>query len=114
MDGRSRLNLALEHREGEVPVDFGATIVTGMHVSIVEALRRRIGLAAGPVKVHEPYQMLGLIEEDLQDALGIDVQGVFRKRNFFGVANEQWRSWNTPWGQEVLIAGDMVLRNSPF
>ena len=112
MDGRSRLKQALEHREGEVPVDFGATIVTGMHVSIVEALRRRLGLTDRPVKVHEPYQMLGLIEEDLQDALGIDVQGVFRKRNFFGVANEHWRSWKTPWGQEVLIAGDMVLRNS--
>ena len=34
---------------------------------------------SGRCKVHEPYQMLGLIDEDLKQALGIDVEGVFRR-----------------------------------
>jgi sigma-B regulation protein RsbU (phosphoserine phosphatase) len=44
-----------------------------MHVSIVAALRDHFGLEKRPVKVHEPLQMLGLLDEDLKTVLGIDV-----------------------------------------
>lgn len=75
-----------------------------MHCSCVAALRDHFGLDRRPVTVHEPYQMLGSIEPDLQDALGIDVAGVFGRVTMFGFPNENWRTWRTPWGQEVLVS----------
>ena len=60
MTSRERLQATLNHRNPDrVCVDFGSTAVTGMHVSAVAALREHYGLERRPVKVHEPYQMLG-------------------------------------------------------
>ena len=61
---RQRVLAALAHREPDrVPIDCGSTGVTGIHVSCVAALRDHYGLEKRPVKIHEPYQMLGLVEE---------------------------------------------------
>ncbi len=66
---RTRLAAALRHQEPDrVPIDFGSTSVTGIHVSCVAALRDYYGLEKRPVKIREPYQMLGLIEDDLREA----------------------------------------------
>jgi uroporphyrinogen-III decarboxylase len=103
---RQRVLDALNHRQPDrAPVDFGATSVTGIHVTVVAALRDYYGLEKRPVKVHEPYQMLGLIEADLQEAMGLDVQGVYRPKTMFGFLNEGWKPWNFN-GLEVLVARD--------
>jgi hypothetical protein len=62
LTGREKLIAALAHREGLIPLDLGATAVTGMHISCVAALRQHFGLEQHPVKVFDPYQMLGMIE----------------------------------------------------
>lgn len=105
MTPREKLVAALQHEEGPVPVDFGSTGVTGIHVSCVEALRRRFGLEEHPIKVWEPFQMLGEIEPDLGDALGTDVVGIDGGGTMFGFRRENWREWRTPWGQIVLVPG---------
>src|SRR5690349_12169606 len=77
---RERVLAALGHREPDrVPIDFGGSNVTGMHVSAVAALRRYYGLGTDPVKVSEPGQMLGEIGEDLRLKIGIDVQPVIKR-----------------------------------
>ena len=101
--GRARIREALSHRESAIPFDLGSTAVTGAHVTIVEGLRRHYGLEKRPVKVHEPYQMLGLVEDDLRGALGIDTSGVFARNTMFGFPLEGWKEWRTPWGQDVLV-----------
>jgi hypothetical protein len=102
---RQRVRDALAHRQPDrVPIDFGGTATSGIHVSCVAALRDYYGLEQRPVRCHEPYQMLGLVEEDLQDILGVDVTGVPGPRTLFGFANENWKPWRTPWGQEVLVS----------
>ncbi len=103
MNSREKLKNALNHKPGPVPVDFGSTSVTGLHVSCVEQLRTYYGLEKRPVKVHEPYLFLGLIDEDLQKAMGIDIIGLRGKTNIFGVANENWKEWLLESGQTVLI-----------
>lgn len=103
MTSREKVLTALDHRPGPVPIDFGATAVSGMHVSVVAALRDHYGLDRRPVKVCEPYQMLGLIEDDLAAAIGIDTAGVVGTSTLFGYRNEGWKAWRTPWGQEVLV-----------
>jgi hypothetical protein len=105
MTSKQRLRAAIEHRQPDrVPVDFGASFITGIHCSVVEGLRRHYGLVPRPVKVCEPYQMLGLVEDDLKEAMGIDTQPIFPNRTIFGFVNENWKEYRTPWGQLVLVS----------
>ena len=105
MTPRERVQKALNHEQpDQVPVEFGATPTTGIHVTVVAALRDHYGLEQRPVKVNEPYQMLGLVEEDLQQALGIDVDGFGPRGTIFGFPNENWREYRLPWGQEALVS----------
>jgi len=88
-------------------VDFGSTAVTGMAVSIVSKLRRKIlGDPEYRVKVVEPYQMLGEIDDELREALGIDVMGVSAPKNMFGFANRGWKPFTLFDGTEVLVPED--------
>lgn len=108
MSETSRQNFlrTINHRQPErVVVDFGSTAVTGIHVRIVEKLRDYYGLEKKPVKVTEPYQMLGEVDDELIRAMNIDVIGLTGEKNMFGVPNRDWKPAKTPWGQEVLFPG---------
>jgi hypothetical protein len=94
------------HQPEKVVVDFGSTAVTGIHVLIVEKLREYYGLEKKPVKVIEPYQMLGEIDSELLQQMDIDVIGLYGPKNMFGVPNENWKVHKTLWGQEVLFPGE--------
>lgn len=109
MRSSSRENFlkTINHKQPDnVVVDFGSTGVTGIHVLIVEKLRNYYGLEKKPVKVVEPYQMLGEIDQELIEAMDIDVIGLFSAKNMFGVLNSDWKAHRTPWGQEVLFPGN--------
>ena len=107
LSSRERVAATLEHREPDrVPVDFGATPVSGIHVSVIAALRDYYCLDRHPVKVTEPYQMLGEMEEDLMRAMALDVQPVPARKTMFGFANEGWKPWRTYQGLEVLVPRD--------
>jgi hypothetical protein len=101
--GKEKIDRAFNHQDGEIPMDFGASAVTGMHVSVAAALRKHYGLGDEPVKVIEPYQMLGLVDEDLKQVLGIDVDGMWAPKTMFGFSAERWKEWTTPWNQQVLV-----------
>jgi hypothetical protein len=101
-----RVRAALHHQSpGAVPVDFGGTFVSGIHVSCVAALRRHFGLVDDPVRVIDPGQMLGEIDEKLKAALGVDVEGVVRRMTRFGFPLTGWKPWRMPDGLEVLVPG---------
>ena len=103
---RQRVIDALNHRQPDrVPVDFGGTAVTGMHVTCLAALREYYGLEKRPVRIHEPYQMLGMIDEDLREAVGIDIIGVFPRNTMFGFPTENWKCWKFS-DLDVLVPGD--------
>ena len=105
MTTREKILNALNHKSGPIPMDFGATAVTGMHCSCVAALRDQYRLENRPVKIHEPYQMLGLIEDDLLDAIGSDTVAMEPLSTIFGFPATDWKEWKTPWGQDVLVPG---------
>jgi hypothetical protein len=97
MDSRERISAALQYKKSDrIPVDFGGTPVTGINAGIVYLLRQKIGLdpPGTPVKLIEPYQMLGEIKEDLIDYLGIDTIGLKKQYNFFGFKNDGWKEWD--------------------
>jgi len=106
MTSRERVELALRHQEADrVPLDLGGSGVTGMQVDTVYQLRQSLRLddPGTPVKVVEPYQMLGEIRPDLMDALGIDVIGLGMPATLFGFKNEGWKPWTTFAGTPVLV-----------
>ncbi|HOU12048.1 MAG TPA: uroporphyrinogen decarboxylase family protein [Anaerolineae bacterium] len=106
LTSRERVMLALNHQEPDhVPLDLGGSPVSGMHVSVVYALRQALGLDAPgtPVKVVEPYQMLGEIAPDLIAALGVDVVPLGAPATMFGFKNEGWKPWTTFDGTPVLV-----------
>ena len=108
MNSRQRVAAALNHQQPDhVPLDLGASAVTGMHVSGVYKLRQSLGLdkPGTPVKVVEPYQMLGEIAPDLLDALGVDVVGLGGLNNMFGFESKDWKRWTTFDGTPVLVPG---------
>jgi hypothetical protein len=108
MSDSSRQNFikTINHQQPDrVVVDFGSTAVTGIHVLVIEKLRNYYGLNKKPVKVIEPYQMLGEIDSELTDAMDIDIIGLFSAKNMFGVPNDDWKVHKTLWGQEVLLPG---------
>lgn len=104
-NSKERVWNALNHRGGTpVPVDFGATTVTGIHCRIVEQLRKYYGLADKPVRIVDPFQMLGEVDEELQERMGVDLVPLFGQKNMFGIDESEVHEQVTPWGQKVLIA----------
>jgi len=106
MNSRERVILALQHKEPDrVPLDLGATTVTGMHVSAVYKLRQALALdpPGTPVKVIEPLQMLGEIKLDLIEALGTDTVRLAGTGTSFGFKLEAWKEWRTFDGTPVLV-----------
>ena len=100
---RKRVLDAIHHRAIDgVPIDFGGSATTGMHVSCVAKLRDHYGLEKRLVKVCEPFQMLGLIEDDLKDAIGADVAPLMGRGTFFGFDSCDWKPWTFN-GLEVLV-----------
>jgi len=115
MNSRERLQAALEHRQPDrVPVDFGATAVTGMHVSVVHGLRQRVlGQPDYRVKVIEPYQMLGEIDDELRAALGIDVVGILPRKSLFATEAKGWKPFTLFDGTPCLVSGDFNVTPAP-
>jgi Uroporphyrinogen decarboxylase (URO-D) len=114
MTSKERVIAAIEHRQPDLlPVDFGASFITGIHCSVVENLRAHYQLEPRPVKVCEPYQMLGLVDDDLKEAMGIDTTAIFPNRTIFGFVNENWKPWRTPWGQDVLVSEHFEADETP-
>ena len=106
MTSRERVALALDHREPDrIPLDLGGSAVTGMQASSVYIMRQALGLdpPGTPVKVTEPFQILGEIKPDLMEALGVDVVPLPGPRGMFGFENKGWKEWNLFDGTPVLV-----------
>lgn len=115
MASRQRVELALAHRQADrIPLDLGGSLVTGMHCSTVYKLRQALALdpPGTPVKVIEPYQMLGEIAPDLMDVLGVDVASVGRIDNVYGFPNEDWKEWSA-FGVPLLVPGLFPTAREP-
>lgn len=104
MTSKEKVKSALSFLSTEkIPIDFGSTAVTGIHILAIKKLRDYYGLEKKPVQLIEPYQMLGEIDKELADIIGIDTIGIVPRNNMFGFANENYREYKTWWGQEILV-----------
>lgn len=106
LTSRERVERALNHQEPDrVPLDLGGCVTSSMQVNSVYLLRQALGLdePGTPVKVVEPYQMLGEIKPDLIEALGVDVVALEGTKTFFGYERKGWKEWATFDGTPVLV-----------
>jgi len=107
ISSRQNFLKTINHQQPDrIVVDFGSTAVTGIHALIVEKLREYFGLEERPVKIIEPYQMLGEIDSELIREMDIDVIGLFGEKDMFGIKQDNWKVHKTFWGQEVMFPGD--------
>ena len=116
MTPRERIAAALDHQETALlPVDFGGGFQTGIAVSIVYQLRQRLGLdrPGTPVRVIEPYQMLGEIAPDLGEALGSDTTPLHGTGTMFGYPAVAFKEWRLPDGTPVLVPEDFNTQFEP-
>lgn len=105
MNSREQFLKTVNHQQpSRIVLDLGATSVTGIHVQTISQLRRHYGLQRKPIRVIEPFQMLGEVDWELIDSIGIDVIGAWGKNNMFGFNNHSpFKEWKTPWGQRVMV-----------
>lgn len=105
MNSRDQFLKTVNHQQPDkLVIDFGSTAVTGIHVLAIERLREYYGLEKKPVRVIEPFQMLGEVDDELMEVLGIDVTAAWGKNSMFGFYNHApFKLFKTPWGQEVLV-----------
>ena len=116
MTSRERIAAACAHAEPDrLPVDFGGGFQTGVHVSMVYALRQALGLdpPGAPVKVVEPYQMLGEIAPDLAYRLGVDTVSLHGTGTMFGFPQTDFKEWRLEDGTPVLVPADFNTAYEP-
>ena len=110
VDSRERVRTAIEHREPDrVPADLGGSIMTGIMAQPLVRLRQHLGLADRPVKVYELFQMLGEVELDVVETLGIDVLPVEPPKLFFEITRENYKPWTLFDGTEVVVPGQFEV-----
>jgi uroporphyrinogen-III decarboxylase len=115
-NSRERVLKALNYEPVDrVPVDLGGTVTSGAQVTVIAKLRQALSLdkPGTPVKVVEPYQMLGEVAVDLRDMLGIDTVNLPGPKNHFGFANTDWKPWRTFDGTDVLVPGNFNIEPEP-
>jgi hypothetical protein len=85
MNSRERLIQTINHKEPDrLVVDIGAGGQTGMGACAVNNLRIALfGNTGHRVKIVEPYQMLGEVDEEIRKRLQLDVVGINTPKTFY-------------------------------
>lgn len=110
MTGKEKLEQAFKHEDGPILFDIGAMPTTGMHCEVVGKLRDFYGLEKRHVKIIEPMQLLGQIEDDLKEAMGIQTSPLWSKFSIFGFRqSDKYKEWRTPWGQDILVSDEFEI-----
>jgi len=114
MNSRERFLAALNHQQPDrPPIDLGATWVSGISASTYAKLRAALRLPDRPPRVHEPFQLLGDVEDDVRQKLGVDVVGLWASGTIFGFRNVGWKPWTMPDGTPVQVSTEFQTDIEP-
>ena len=115
MNSRENLIKTLNHEESEkIVFDLGGTNVSNISASTLYKLRVALGLKPGPVKLCDPYQGLGLIENDVRELIGADITCITSLYTAFGYKNEKWKAWELPDGTDVLVGENFTVNKDAY
>ena len=97
MTSRARVLAALNHREPDrVPIDFGSTAVTGIHVSCVAALRAPLRPGAASGEGPRTVPDAGLDRRDLAAAMGARHRRGLPAQDHVRLPQRGWKPWRIP------------------
>ncbi|MCL2303732.1 MAG: uroporphyrinogen decarboxylase family protein [Planctomycetaceae bacterium] len=116
LTSRQRIETTCRHEEPDIlPVDFGGGGQTGLHVGVVYKLRQALKLdpPGTPVKVVEPYQMLGEVADDLRDYIGCDAVPLQGTGTMFGFPAIEYKKFVLPDGTPTLVPIDFNTEFEP-
>lgn len=109
MTGKEKLRKALRHEDAPILLDIGGMPTTGIHCIVLEKLREYLGLEKRPIRIIEPVQMLGILDEDVRRALGVETRPCWGAGSMMGFrVTDEFKEWRTPWGQDVLVPKDFI------
>ncbi len=104
MTSRERVIAAINHKETDyVPLDLGACGQTGMSASTMYKLRKAYGLEEKTIKICEPFQMLGQVDDDLLKKVGADVLPLWNRGNMMGLSGNYTKPWKMSDGTPVWM-----------
>ena len=108
MTSRERVLRAIGHRETDrIPLDLGATLVTGIHAYSYHRLREHLSLSRGLVQIIDTYQFLARVEDEMLEHFGIDVLPLFGAYDPLGVkCGVGLKEWTMPNGEHSLVSED--------
>ena len=108
MTSRERVLRAIGHRETDrIPLDLGATLVTGIHAYSYHRLREHLSLSRGLVQIIDTYQFLARVEDEVLKRFGIDVLPLFGAYDPLGVkCGVGLKEWTMPNGEHSLVSED--------
>ncbi len=108
MTSRERVLAALDHRPPDrTPLDLGGSIVTGIHCEPLQGVRRELGLEERPARIYDTVQMLGEVEMDLVERLGIDVLRVDLPGARVGAHGAEMKLWEPFEGVTVEVPASL-------
>ncbi|MGA2478406.1 MAG: uroporphyrinogen decarboxylase family protein [Spirochaetia bacterium] len=111
MTSRERVLRAFEHKEPDaVPIDFSGHRSSGIAALGYPGLRRRLGLAARPVRVYDPIQQLAVVDEDVLARFKVDTVEMGRG---FSLQDADWRQWTLPDGTSCQMPAWVTLERQP-
>ena len=106
MTSRERVIEVINHRvPDKVPVDLGSTVVSGISATTYYKLRRALGLPEQPVKIFEMLQFVARVDDDVRDALGIDLAPLPYPVDTTGLFYKDLKPFTTPNGTPALLSG---------
>ena len=107
MTSRERVRKALNHEEADrLPVNFGGSCETSIHVDAYCELINYLGIDPGPPKVYDQFQMLPRIEGLMSFWFGTDVIELENLYTRLNIRNKDWKEWTTFRGNKVLMPGE--------
>lgn len=103
MTGRERVSAALSHRQTDrVPIDFGGTLSSGIHIEAYAGLLRWLGIERD-ARVMDLFQFLAWPDADVSDWFHSDVRMLCRLYPRFQIPVDSFRPYVTQRGTSCLV-----------
>lgn len=103
MEPRERVRASITHHQPDkVPVDFGSTNVTTIHIQAYKNLINRLNIKDENIQIMDYMQQLVVPCEKLLSYLNVDTRGIklrssYKKKGYFINDNEYLDDWGVLW-----------------
>lgn len=108
LTSRERILKAINHKETDrIPVDFGGTSITGIHVMAYSRLLKYMGFDDLEVRLFDPMMQLAVVDNRLRDLFFVDTVKLYRPTPKFGIAiHKGYKDGQMPNGESMKVPID--------